>query len=30
MLPILDMKYIYNEHLSFMGLKYIYERENDR
>ncbi|MAP57027.1 MAG: hypothetical protein CL697_04750, partial [Chloroflexi bacterium] len=29
-LPILDMKYIYNENLSFMGLKYIYERENDR
>ncbi|MBA46595.1 MAG: hypothetical protein CL893_00740 [Dehalococcoidia bacterium] len=28
-LPILDLEYIYNENLSFMGLKYIYEQENN-
>ena len=25
-----EVMLIYNENLSFMGLKYIYERENDR
>ena len=29
-LPILDLEYIYNENLSFMGLKYIYEQENNK
>ena len=29
-LPILDLNYIYNENLSFMGLKYIYEQENNK
>ena len=29
-LPILDLDYVYNENLSFMGLKYIYEQENNK
>ncbi len=29
-LPILDLNYVYNEKLSFMGLKYIYEQENNK
>jgi len=29
-LPILDLNYVYNEKLSFMGLKYIYEQKNNK